>query len=454
MPSKPRAALVVALLAALGFALSLVLGPRLAAAKVFGAESFTLANGLTVVVVPNPRAPVVKHMVWYRVGAADEGAGESGIAHFLEHLMFKGTETRPAGEFSRLVAKNGGRENAFTAYDFTAYHQTIAKDRLEMVMALEAERMTRLAITPDEVDRERLVVLEERRTRTDNHPASRLREQVAAVQFYNYPYRRPIIGWEHEIRALDRERILAFYRRWYAPNNAVLVVAGDITAAELKPLAEKYYGAIPAAAPVARVRPDEPPQSAAREVILRDPRVPQPSWSRSWLAPSHLWGAKEHAYPLEVLAEILGGGGSARLYRALVMEAAIADNAGAFYDSSTRGPSRFGFYASPRREVAPEKVEREIEAEIARVVAQGITPDELARAKTRMKAAAVLARDSLETGAQALGSALAVGLGVEDVESWPERIDAVTLDQVNAAARHVLAGKGYVTGRLLPAAKD
>jgi len=435
-------------------ATALALQPGAARAKVFGAESFTLANGLTVVVVPNPRAPVIKHMVWYRVGGADEGEGESGIAHFLEHLMFKGTRQRPAGEFSRLVAKNGGRENAFTSYDYTAYHQTIAKDRLEMVMALEAERMTGLVITSDEVERERLVVLEERRTRTDNNPSSRLREQMAAVQFYNYPYRRPVIGWEHEIRALDRERILAFYRRWYAPNNAVLVVAGDITAAELKPLAEKHYGAIPVAAPVVRVRPDEPPQTAAREVVLRDPRVPQPSWSRSWLAPSLLWGAREHAYALEVLAEILGGGATARLYRALVLDAGIADGAGAFYDSSTRGPSRFGFYASPRREVAPEKVEQEAEAEIAKILANGVDPDEVARAKTRMKAAAVLARDSLNTGAQTLGAALALGLTVEDVESWPERIDAVTPAQVNAAARFVLAGSGHVTGRLLPAAKE
>lgn len=450
MSHDVRARLAVVLIAAFGF----VFQPHDAAAKVFGAESFTLANGLTVVVVPNPRAPVVKHMIWYRVGGADEGEGESGIAHFLEHLMFKGTKQRPAGEFSRLVAKNGGRENAFTSYDYTAYYQTIAKDRLDMVMALEAERMTGLAITPDEVDRERLVVLEERRTRTDNNPSSRLREQMAAVQFYNYPYRRPVIGWEHEIRALDRERILAFYRRWYAPNNAVLVVAGDITAAELKPLAEKYYGVIPAAAPVVRSRPDEPPQTAAREVVLRDPRVPQPSWSRSWLAPSLLWGAREHAYALEVLAEILGGGGTSRLYQALVLDAGIADGAGAFYDSSTRGPSRFGFFASPRREVAPEKVEQAVEAEIAKILADGVKPDEVARAKTRMKAAAVLARDSLDTGAQALGSALALGLTVEDVETWPERIDAVTLEQVSAAARFVLAGSGHVTGRLLPAAKE
>lgn len=441
-------------LSALCAALILGAWPGPAMPKVFGAESFTLDNGLTVVVVPNPRAPVVKHMVWYRVGAADEGPGESGIAHFLEHLMFKGTKTRPAGEFSRLIAKNGGRENAFTSYDFTAYHQTIAKDRLAMVMAMEAERMTGLAITPDEVDRERLVVLEERRTRTDNHPASRLREQIAAVQFYNYPYRRPIIGWEHEIRDLDREKILAFYRRWYAPNNAVLVVAGDITAAELKPLAEKYYGAIPAAAPIARIRPEEPPQSAAREVALSDPRVPQPSWTRNWIAPSHVWGAKEHAYALEVLAEVLGGGTTSRLYRALVLDQAIADGAGAHYDSSTRGPGRFGFYASPRREIGLDVVERATEAEIARILREGVSPEEVERTKTRLIAETALARDSLETGAQVLGAALAVGLDVDSVERWPERIGAVTAEHVNAAARYVLSQPGFVTGRLLPAAKQ
>ncbi|MBM3566180.1 MAG: insulinase family protein, partial [Alphaproteobacteria bacterium] len=333
----------------------------------------------------------------------------------------------------------------------TAYHQTIAKDRLAMVMELEAERMTGLAITPDEVDRERLVVLEERRTRTDNNPSSRLREQMAAVQYYNYPYRRPIIGWEHEIRALDRERILAFYRRWYAPDNAVLVVSGDITAAELKPLAERYYGVIPAARPAVRTRPEEPPQTAAREVSLADPRVPQPSWSRVWIAPSYLWGAKEHADALQVLAEILGGGSTSRLYRALVLDAKLADTAGAYYDPTARGPSQFGFYASPRREVALDKVERAVEAEVAAVLKDGIDADEVARVKRRLIAETVLARDSLEAGAQVLGVALAIGLSVEAVETWPERIGAVTPEQVNAAARYILANPGFVTGRLLPA---
>jgi len=423
---------------------------RPAEAKVFSPETFTLANGMQVVVIPNHRVPVVTHMVWYKVGAADEQPGETGIAHFLEHLMFKGTKARAPGEFSRTVARHGGTENAFTSYDYTGYHQTIARDRLEMVMEMEADRMTNLVITEKEVEPERLVVLEERRQRTDNHPASILREQAAAVQFYNYPYRRPIIGWEHEIRALDLDRIRAFYKRWYAPNNAVLVVAGDITAAELRPLAEKYYGVIPMGAVPARNRPEEPPQSATREVTLVDARVPQPSWSRTYLAPSYRHGATAQAYALQVLAEILGGGATSRLYRALVVDSAIADAAGTFYDPVNVGPSLFGFYARPRRGQTLATVEAAVEAEVSRLLSNGVTVDEVERARKRMQAEAILARDSLRTGARVLGSALAIGQTVDDVESWPERIGAVTVEQVNAAARAVLTQSGFVTARLLP----
>ncbi len=432
-------------------ALALSLGPASPAdAKVYSPETFTLANGMPVVVIPTHRVPVVTHMVWYKVGSADEWPGESGIAHFLEHLMFKGTKTRAPGEFSRTVARNGGTENAFTSYDYTGYHQTIARDRLEMVMEMEADRMTNLVITEKEAEPERLVVIEERRQRTDNHPSSILREQVAAVQFYNYPYRRPIIGWEHEIRALDLDRIRAFYKRWYAPRNAVLVVAGDVTAAQLKPLAEKYYGVIPAGTVPARVRPEEPPQGAAREVTLVDARVHQPSWSRTYLAPSYRHGATAQAYALQVLAEILGGGATSRLYRALVVDNPTADAAGAFYDPAAVGPSLFGFFARPRRGQTIETVQAAVESEIARLLKDGVTADEVERARKRMQAEAILARDSLRTGARVLGAALAIGQTVDDVEAWPERIGGVTVEQVNAAARSVLTQSGFVTARLLP----
>ena len=294
-------------------------------AAVFDPETFTLDNGMQVVVVTNRRAPVVSHHVWYRIGSADSPQGKSGLPHFLEHLMFKGTESLASGEFSRIVARNGGNENAFTGPDYTGYFQTIAKDRLELVMRMEADRMTNLVLDEEETLLERDVILEERSQRTDNDPGSRLSEQINAAQYLHHPYRLPIIGWRHEIESYSREDALDFYRTWYAPNNAILIVAGDIDAAELRPLAERYYGVIPAREIPERVRVQEPPQPAPRDVQLADPRVRQPSWVRSYLAPSFEHGASEHAYPLEVLAEILGGTSTSRLYRILGDRAETGD---------------------------------------------------------------------------------------------------------------------------------
>ena len=434
------------------FAVLLVLsGLPEAWAGVFNPTTFTLKNGMQVVIVENHRVPVVTHMVWYRVGSADEGPGETGIAHFLEHLMFKGTKKRKPGEFSQIVARNGGQENAFTSTDYTAYFQTIAADRLEMVMEMEADRMTNLVITDKEVEPERLVVLEERRSRVDNNPGAILGEHINGALFLNHPYRNPVIGWEHDIKALDIKRILAFYKRWYAPNNAILVVAGAITAEQVRPLAKKYYGKIPAQPPVVRNRAKEPPQKAAREVILRDKRVRQPSWRRSFLAPTLQWGDKTHVYPLEVLSNILGGGASSRLYRRLVVENKTAVSSGAYYSGDDRGPGRFVFYASPRGDVTMDALEMAVEAEITDIIKNGITADEVLRAKERMVAEAVYARDSLSGGARALGAALASGLSVDDVESWPDNIAAVTAKQINEAAKALFDNNRSVTGLLLPA---
>lgn len=434
------------------FAVLLVLsGLPEARAGVFNPTTFTLKNGMQVVIVENHRVPVVSHMVWYRVGSADEGPGETGIAHFLEHLMFKGTKKRKPGEFSQIVARNGGQENAFTSTDYTAYFQTIAADRLEMVMEMEADRMTNLVITDKEVEPERLVVLEERRSRVDNNPGAILGEHINGALFLNHPYRNPVIGWEHDIKALDIKRILAFYKRWYAPNNAILVVAGAITAEQVRPLAKKYYGKIPAQPPVVRNRAKEPPQKAAREVVLRDKRVRQPFWRRSFLAPTLQWGDKTHVYPLEVLSNILGGGASSRLYRRLVVENKTAVSSGAYYSGDDRGPGRFVFYASPRGDVTMDALEMAVEAEITDIIKNGITADEVLRAKERMVAEAVYARDSLSGGARALGAALASGLSVDDVESWPDNIAAVTAKQINEAAKALFDNNRSVTGLLLPA---
>ena len=425
-----------------------------AQAKVFNPTTFTLKNGMQVVHVENHRVPVVTHMVWYQVGSADESPGETGIAHFLEHLMFKGTKKRKPGEFSQIVARNGGQENAFTSTDYTAYFQTIAVNRLEMVMEMEADRMTNLVITDKEVEPERLVILEERRSRVDNNPGAILGEHINSALFLNHPYRNPVIGWEHDIKAIDIKRIMAFYKRWYAPNNAILVVAGAITAEQLKPLAKKYYGEIPAQPPVVRNRAKEPPQRAAREVVLRDNRVRQPSWRRSFLAPTLQWGEKAHIYPLEVLSNIVGGGASSRLYRRLVVEDKIAVSSGTYYSGDNRGPGRFVFYASPRGNVTMDALEKAIEAEIDDIITNGITADEVIRAKERMVAEAVYARDSLSGGARTLGAAVASGLSVGDVERWPDNIAAVTAEQINEAAKALVNNNRSVTGILLPSSES
>ncbi len=444
-----RAAALAALLVA-----SVFIAPA-ARAAVFNPESFTLDNGMQVVVVGNHRAPVVTHMVWYRAGAMDEPPGRTGIAHLLEHLMFKGTQAYPDGEFSRIVARNGGRENAFTSQDFTGYFQSVAVDRLELMMEIESDRMINLVLSQEDLDTERQVVLEERRSRIDNDPSSRLGEQARAAMYLNHPYGNPVIGWAHEIEALERDDLMAYYRSWYAPNNAILVIVGDTTAAQVRPLAEKYYGRIPARELPERVVWREPPVSAERRVVLADAQVRQPSWTRRYPAPGYLYGASEHAYALEVLAEILGGGTTGRIYKKLVVEQEVAAGAGVWYDASSRGPTSFGFYGSPRPGGELGAIEAAIEAEIEALLRDGVTEDEVRRAISHMQAQAIYARDSLRTPAQVLGSSLVIGLRVEDVEAWPERIGAVTPDEVNAAARAVLGSQAVVTSLLLPKnAKD
>ncbi len=432
------------------------LGPDImgtAASGVFHPETFMLDNGMQVVVIPNHRAPVVAHWVWYKVGTADSPPGKSGLPHFLEHLMFKGSGTIPPGEFSKIVARNGGNDNAMTSYDSTAYFQMIAKDRLELVMAMEADRMVNLDLADEHVYPERDVILEERRSRVDNEPSALLGEQLMAAQYLHHPYRLPVIGWFHEIAGYTREDAVDFYRQYYAPNNAILVVAGDVTAAELRPLAERTYGQIPARPVAPRHRLVEPPQHAERRVVLHHERVQQPSLMRSYLAPSFSSQGHEHAYALDVLAEILGGGGTSRLFRAVVVEQGLAVGAGAYYHGSSLDAASFRVYASPRPGADMAELERAVGREIDRILADGVTEDELARTQRRLLAEAVFARDSLGGAARAFGVALTSGQQVGDVEAWPSRIAAVTAAQILAAARHVLRPEQSVTALLLPAAE-
>lgn len=418
-------------------------------AGVYFPETATLANGMQVVVTTNRRVPAVTHMVWYKMGAADEATGQIGVAHFLEHLMFKGTDRVAAGEFSRRVALNGGNDNAFTSYDFTAYFQTVARDRLDMVMEMEADRMTGLKLTDGVVNTEQQVVWEERRQRYENTPDGRFGEQIRAAAYVHHPYGTPVIGWPSDIKSFTREAAESFYRTWYAPNNAILVVSGDVTLADVLPLAEKYYGAIPARPLPPRRRAAEPAIDAERRVTLRDAAVREPEWQKLWPAPSYGADPDGHAYALQVLAEIMGGGATARLHRALVVEQKIASEAYFAYAPASLDPTLLYVGASPLPGVEMTALENAVSGEIAKLLADGVTDAELATAKKRMLARAAYALDGLTGPARALGMALTTGRTVADVEAWPARIDGVTAEQVLAAARAVLNRRGAVTGLLL-----
>jgi zinc protease len=400
---------------------------------------FHLANGLEVVAIPDHRTPVVTHMIWYRNGSADDPVGKSGIAHFLEHLMFKGTEKHPQGEFSNVVAELG---------DFTAYFQRVARDHLETVMAFEADRMTGLVLDDAVVAPERDVVLEERRMRTETDPAAQLGEALAATLFTHHPYGKPIIGWMHEIEDLGRQDALDYYRRFYTPANAILVVAGDVTAEEVRRLAEKTYGAIPAAETPSRRRPREPEPKAARKVVLADPKVEQPSLQRAYLAPSYTTGAPGEAEAFDLLSQILGAQSTGRLHRRLVMDRRVAVAAGAWYQGSALDETRFMVWAMPHPGVSLETLEAEVDAVIGEIVDGGVDAHELARAKTRLIADTVYAQDSQASLARIYGSALATGGTVETVASWPDDIEAVTAEAVRQAAAR-LDRRRSVTGYLL-----
>jgi len=421
-----------------------------AEAQRFNTESFTIPNGLQVVVLPNHRVPAVTQMVWYKTGAADDPRGKSGIAHFLEHLMFKGTRANPGAAFSALIAQNGGRDNAFTTEDYTVFHETVAKDRLDLAMRLEADRMTGLVLDDSAVLPERDVILEERRMRIDNDPSALLREQAIAGLYLNASYHNPTIGWEHEMRGLGTADALAFYRDWYAPNNAILIVAGDVEAAEVKTLAERHFGPIAARSVPPRLRLEEPPHYAPIRLEMKSPRAAQPSWRRFYLAPSYRAGATQHVYALQVLAEILAGSADSLLHKTLVLDKKLALSVGTGYSPSALGLAEFGVYATPKPGVAIADIEAAVDAELHRVLEHGVEAAEVAQAARRMQASAIYSQDSLSGPANIVGTALAIGRSLDEVAAWPDRIGAVTPAEVAAAARAVLVERNSATGILLP----
>jgi zinc protease len=411
---------------------------------------FTLQNGLEVVVIPDRRTPVVTHMAWYKVGSADETPGKSGLAHFLEHLMFKGTARHPGG-FSQYIATIGGQENAFTTTDYTGYFQRVAKSELKTMMEFEADRMTGLTLSDDVVKPELAVVLEEFNMRVANNPAGRLSQQMDAALYLNHPYGRPVIGWRKEIESLTREDALAFYRRFYTPNNAIVVIAGDVSPEEVKALAQETYGKVPRVAEIApRVRPQEPAQEAPRTVTLADPRVNQPSLSRYYLAPGHGRDTARDCEALEVLVHILGRGSNSRLYQALVAgNGALAVSASASYDSTALDTTRMAVAATPKPGVSLAQLEQAMDAVLEELVSRGVTEDELERAKNRMIADAIYAQDNQRTLAQWYGASLASGGSIERLRQWPVRIRAVTAEDVRSAARTWLDKRQSVTGYLV-----
>ncbi|MCA1363293.1 insulinase family protein [Bradyrhizobium sp. IC3069] len=441
------------LLAALLSTSVLSAGAALAQTTVTSAPpaSFTLANGMQVVVIPDRRTPVVTEMIWYKVGSADETPGKSGLAHFLEHLMFKGTAKHPAGEFSQTVLRVGGNENASTSVDYTNYYQRVPKEQLPTMMEFEADRMTGLVLKDENVLPERDVVLEEYNMRVANNPDARLNEQIMAALYLNHPYGRPVIGWHQEIEKLDREDALAFYRRFYAPNNAILVIAGDVDAAEVRPLVERNFGSIPAqpAIPARRVRPQEPEPAAPRTVTLADPRVEQPNMRRYYLVPSATTAAAGESAALDVLAQLIGSGSNSYLYRALVVDKPLAVSASASYSSISLDPTQFAISAAPKPGVSFTEVEQAVDGVLANVAQNPIRAEDLERVKTQLIAEAIYAQDNQAVLARWYGGALTTGLSIEDIRSWPDRIRAVTAEQVRAVAQKWLEKKRSVTGYLI-----
>jgi zinc protease len=406
---------------------------------------------MEVVVIPDRRAPVVTHMVWYKVGAADEPQGKAGIAHFLEHLMFKGTPKYPVGEFSRIIRINGGDENAFTTQDYTGYYQRIAKERLPLVMELEADRMQNLVLTDENVLPELKVVQEERRQRTDNDPSSLLAEQLDAALYTAHPYGKPVIGWMDQVAKLTRQDALDFYGAHYEPGNAILIVAGDVTKDEVELLAKRFYGVLKNKRPVMeRIRPEEPPPVAERRVHMRDARVSGPVWQRKYLTPSARQLDQRDELALSLLSDVLGSGSQSRIYQKLVVEKKIAAYAGAWFSGDMLDSGTFGVYAAPNPGVDPAMLERAVDEVLAELRDQGITQAELDRTRNRSIADATYLLDSQESLARVFGVALTTGQKVSDIMNWEKDLATVTVEDVAKAAHVTLDLRASVTGLLLP----
>lgn len=415
---------------------------------------YTLDNGLQLVVIPDHRAPVVTQTAWYKVGSADDPTGQSGIAHFLEHLMFKGTEKFPGGTLDRLVSESGGNHNAFTTYDTTAYLQTVPADVLPQIMEIEADRMRNLLLPEAVIASERSVVENERRQVVDFDPGSVLTEEIDATLFQNHPYRIPIIGWAHEITQLDQKDALGVYERFYAPNNAIVVIAGDVTPDAALKLAEETYGKVPRGPDLPeRVRPQEPTQETTRTVTLLDDRVSTPSFIQSWIVPSYRTAEPGEAEALDVLSAILSNGTLSRLNQELYINSSDASYAATYYDGGAYDYGRFSLTASPQQGVDLSALEAKAYGEIEKIIENGVTDAELERIKNRYLRNMIFRLDSAEGVGDYYGSWLVNGMTIDEINKRPEQIRAVTSADIQAAAAKYLRPEISVRGYLLPKEK-
>jgi zinc protease len=414
------------------------------------ASSFTLGNGLQVVVIPDHRVPVVTHMVWYRTGAGEDPWGTSGIAHFLEHLMFKSTGKMKSGDFTRTITRLGGRDNAQTTHDTTVYYQRIAKENLSAVMQLEADRMLNLKLIDQEVQTERDVIQEERRSSVDANPLSVLSEQMLAALYENHPYGRPVLGWAHEMARLSRQDAATFYRRYYSPNNAILVVAGDVTPDEVRRLAQAAYGGNKAGLTLGpRDRPKEPPSIVARRVALKDARAGTNALLRFYQVASYPSARQGEAERLEVLTQIIGGDDTSRLYARMV-NGKLAATAGATYLGNGLDGGRIAFAIIPFPDVTLDKAEAALDEVLSEIRQKGVTQEELDRAKSALEARRVFESDNQMTLARRYGDAVTLGRSIADIDAVPGRIQAVTLDNLKQTAEEFLKAERSVTGTLTP----
>ncbi len=412
-------------------------------------STFDLDNGMEVVVIEDHRAPVVVHMMWYRAGSADEQPGVSGVAHFLEHLLFKATDNMEAGEFSKTVAANGGSDNAFTSYDYTAYFQRVASDRLELMMQMEADRMVNLRLTEADILTEREVIIEERNQRTENDPNALFGEQARAALFMNHRYGVPIIGWRHEMETLDLPDALEYYEQFYAPNNAILVVAGDVTPEDVKDMAERHYGPLAANPDLKpRARPQEPQHNAERRLVFQDPRVAQPYVRRSYLAPERNSDDQKTAAALMLGASLLGDGQTSFMAQKLQFEDKTAVFANAYYRGTSLDDTSFTTIVVPVPGVSLSEAEAQMDAVIDAFMEAPIDQAHLARIKRQMRASRIYAKDNVQGLANSYGRALTSGLTIADILAWPDVVEAITEDDIKAAMRAVFDKKASVTGWL------